>query len=40
MRNGDVKKRAGCEFIHLNGTMAILLQRYITHLQSESLTQR
>lgn len=40
MRNGEVKKRAGCEFIHLNGTMAILLQRYIAHLQSESLTQR
>ncbi|MDP1636497.1 MAG: flagellar brake protein [Candidatus Nitrotoga sp.] len=40
MQNGEVKKRAGCEFIHLNGTMAILLQRYLTHLQSENLTQR
>ena len=26
MHNGEVKKRAGCEFIHLNGTMAILLR--------------
>jgi c-di-GMP-binding flagellar brake protein YcgR len=40
MHNGEVKKRAGCEFIHLNGSMTILLQRYITHLQSENLTQR
>ena len=40
MHNGEVKKRAGCEFIHLNGTMAILLQRYLAHLQSENLTQR
>ena len=40
MHNGEVKKRAGCEFIHLNGTMANLLQRYLTHLQSENLTQR
>ncbi|CAH1387769.1 flagellar brake protein [Candidatus Nitrotoga sp. M5] len=40
MQNGEVKKRAGCEFIRLNGTMAILLQRYLTHLQSERLTQR
>lgn len=40
MHNGEVKKRAGCKFIHLNGTMAILLQRYLTYLQSESLTQR
>ncbi|MFZ1319211.1 MAG: PilZ domain-containing protein, partial [Candidatus Nitrotoga sp.] len=40
MQNGEIKKRAGCEFIHLNGTMAILLQRYLTHLQSENLTQR
>lgn len=40
MHNGEIKKRAGCEFIHLNGTMAILLQRYLTHLQSENLTQR
>jgi len=40
MHNGEVRKRAGCEFIHLNGTMAILLQRYLTQLQSENLTQR
>jgi c-di-GMP-binding flagellar brake protein YcgR len=40
MHNGEVKKRAGCEFIHLDGTMAILLQRYLTYLQSENLTQR
>jgi c-di-GMP-binding flagellar brake protein YcgR len=40
MHNGEVKKRAGCKFIHLNGTMAILLQRYLTNLQSENLSQR
>ncbi|MEO6422469.1 MAG: flagellar regulator YcgR PilZN domain-containing protein, partial [Candidatus Nitrotoga sp.] len=40
MLNGEVKKRAGCEFINLNGTMAILLQRYLALLQSESLTRR
>lgn len=38
--NGKIKKRAGCEFLHLNGSMTILLQRYLTQLQSENLTQR
>ncbi len=40
MHNGEVKKRAGCKFIHLNGTMAIMLQRYLTNLQSQNLSQR
>jgi c-di-GMP-binding flagellar brake protein YcgR len=40
MHNGEVKKRAGCEFLHLNGSMTILLQRYLTQLQSENLAQR
>ncbi len=38
--NGEVKKRAGCKFIHLNGTMTIMLQRYLTNLQSQNLSQR
>lgn len=29
-RDGTVNRHAGCEFIHLDGRMAILLQRYIT----------
>ena len=40
MHNGEVKKRAGCKFIHLNGTMAIMLQRYLTNLQSQNLSHR
>jgi c-di-GMP-binding flagellar brake protein YcgR len=40
MQNGEVKKRAGCKFIRLDGAMAILLQRYLTQLQSENLAQR
>lgn len=40
MHNGEVKKRAGCKFIHLSGTMAILLQRYLANLQSENLSKR
>jgi c-di-GMP-binding flagellar brake protein YcgR len=40
MHNSEVKKRAGCEFLHLNGSMTILLQRYLTQLQSENLAQR
>ncbi len=39
MHNGEIKKRAGCKFIHVNGTMAILLQRYLSNLQSENLSQ-
>lgn len=38
--NGEVKKRAGCEFIHLPGKMTILLQRYLTRTQSQNLAQR
>lgn len=38
--NGEIKKRAGCEFINMNGKMAILLQRYLTRMQSQNLAQR
>ncbi len=37
--NEVVHKRVGCRFIHLNNQMNILLQRYITRLQSESLVK-
>ena len=37
LRNGQRSKRAGCEFIHLSGETATLLQRYVVQLQSESL---
>ena len=37
LRNGDVCKRAGCEFSCLSGEAAALLQRYVVHLQSETL---
>ena len=40
LRNGVVNRHAGCEFIHLDGEMAILLQRYVARLQSENLAQR
>ena len=36
LRNGDVCKRAGCEFSCLSGEAAALLQRYVVHLQSET----
>lgn len=39
LRNGQISKRAGCEFIHLNGESTTLLQRYITQLQSELLVR-
>jgi c-di-GMP-binding flagellar brake protein YcgR len=35
LRNGQRSKRAGCEFIHLSGEAAVLLQRYVVKLQSE-----
>jgi len=35
LRNGKRSKRAGCEFIHLSGEAASLLQRYVVKLQSE-----
>lgn len=35
-RDGAVHKHAGCEFIHLDGKMAILLQRYIIGLQNKT----
>jgi c-di-GMP-binding flagellar brake protein YcgR len=37
--NEVVHKRVGCRFIHLDNRMNILLQRYITRLQSESLVK-
>lgn len=39
LRNGRVSKRAGCEFTRLSGEAATLLQRYVAHLQSETLTK-
>jgi c-di-GMP-binding flagellar brake protein YcgR len=37
LHNGQVCKRAGCEFTQLSGEADTLLQRYVAHLQSESL---
>ncbi len=37
--NEVVRKRVGCRFIHLDNQMNILLQQYITRLQSESLVR-
>ena len=34
-----VRKRVGCCFTNLNNQMDILLQRYIAHMQSESMTR-
>jgi len=39
LRNGLISKRAGCEFVRLNGEAAALLQRYVAHLQSEALVK-
>lgn len=36
LRNGQISKRAGCEFIYLSGEAATLLQRYVTYLQTEA----
>ncbi len=33
--NGTVIKHTGCEFIHLDGKMSILLQRYLSIMQSK-----
>ena len=38
--NGEIKKRAGCEFIHMNGKLTLLLQRYLTRMQIQNLAQR
>lgn len=40
LANGEIKKRAGCEFIHMNGKMTMLLQRYLSRMQSQTLAQR
>jgi len=37
LRNGLVSKRAGCEFVRLDGEANALLQRYVAYLQSEAL---
>lgn len=39
LRNGLVNKRVGCEFIHLSGDAAALLQRYVTRLQSKVIAK-
>jgi c-di-GMP-binding flagellar brake protein YcgR len=40
LRNGQVSKRAGCEFLHLNSESTSLLQRYVTRLQREILSKQ
>jgi c-di-GMP-binding flagellar brake protein YcgR len=37
LHNDIVHKRVGCQFIRLDNQMTILLQRYITQLQTEAL---
>ena len=37
LHNGQLSKRAGCEFIHLTGEADTLLQRYVVQLQSETI---
>lgn len=39
-KNGVVTKHAGCEFIHLNGQMSMLLQRYIAQMQRQLAATR
>lgn len=38
-RDGMINKRVGCEFIHMKGEAANLLQRYVTLLQGKALTK-
>ncbi len=40
LRNGQIRKRAGCEFIQLSGEAAALLQRYVVYMQSENLIRK
>ncbi len=35
MRNGEVKRRAGCVFVHPDGATIMLLQRYVAHMQQQ-----
>ncbi|MBI5918501.1 MAG: flagellar brake protein [Nitrosomonadales bacterium] len=37
-QDGTSSKRAGCEFQQLNGSMSIMLQRYISHMQLQQQT--
>ena len=37
--NGTIQKRVGCSFVRLDNQVNILLQRYITRLQSESMVR-
>lgn len=38
LENGQTSKRAGCEFMNMNGKQAILLQRYLARIQSQILS--
>jgi c-di-GMP-binding flagellar brake protein YcgR len=40
IRNNVVHKHIGCRFVHLDNHINILLQHYITRLQSESMARR
>jgi hypothetical protein len=35
-----IYRRVGCRFVHLDNQINILLQRHITHLQSENMAKR
>jgi c-di-GMP-binding flagellar brake protein YcgR len=37
LRNGQISKRAGCEFTQLSGEASALLQRYVALLQGEAV---
>lgn len=37
--DGQLQKRAGCEFLKLDGAMAIMLQRYISNMQLQNQDQ-
>jgi c-di-GMP-binding flagellar brake protein YcgR len=39
LRNGQVRKRTGCEFTSLSNEAAMLLQRYVAQLQSGVVTR-
>ena len=39
-RSGEVKRRAGCEFIQPNGDIVMKLQRYVAQVQQQQLAQK
>jgi len=39
LANGQISRRAGCEFLQLSGAADTLLQLYVTQLQTESLAR-